>query len=142
VQSITPLVRVIFVRPPKEMAQELPPGMIFKVVKPLYGVPEAGMHWYGTYSTYHREKLSMDTSTFDPCLLVTRDEDGPFGMVGMQTDDTLILGDDAFVEKEGVELEKAKLIAKLVKSLTRETPLLFNGCKLVTNDASSSIIMV
>ena len=60
----------------------------------------------------------------------------------MQTDNTLILGDDAFVEREGVELEKAKLIAKLVESLTKEKPLLFNGCKLATDDASSSIIMV
>ena len=57
--------------------------MIFKVVKPLYGVPKAGIHWYGTYSVYHREKLSIDTSTFDPCLLVTRDEKGPFGVVGI-----------------------------------------------------------
>ena len=116
--------------------------MIFKVVKPLYGVPKAGIHWYGTYSTYYREKLSIDTSTFNPYLLVTRDEDGPFGIVGIQTDNTLILGDDAFVEKEGVELEKAKLMAKPVESLTRETPLLFNGCKLATDDASSSITMV
>ena len=46
------------------------------------------------------------------------------------------------MEREGVELEKAKLIAKPVKSLTRETPLLFNGCKLATDDASASIIMV
>ena len=33
-------------------------------------------------------------------------------------------------------------MAKPVESLTRETPLLFNGCKLATDDASSSIIMV
>ena len=44
VQSATPLARVIFARPPKEMTHELPPGIIFKVVKPLYGVPEAGIH--------------------------------------------------------------------------------------------------
>ena len=82
-QLATPLARVIFARPLKEMVKELPPNMIFRVVKPLYGVPKAGIHWYGTYSTHHREKLSIDTSTFDPCLLVTRDEDGPFGIVGM-----------------------------------------------------------
>ena len=57
-------------------------------------------------------------------------------------DNILILGNDAFIKKEEVELKKAKLIAKLVESLTRETPLLFNGYKLVTNDASSSIIIV
>ena len=33
-------------------------------------------------------------------------------------------------------------MAKPVESLTRETPLLFNGCKLATDDASSSITMV
>ena len=33
-------------------------------------------------------------------------------------------------------------MAKPVESLTRETPLLFNGYKLVTDDASSSIIIV
>ena len=58
----------------------------------------------------------------------------------MQTDDTLILGDDAFVEREGVELEKAKLIAKPVKSLTRGNPLLFNRYKL--EDTSSGITIV
>ena len=46
------------------------------------------------------------------------------------------------MEREGVELEKAKLIAKPVESLTREKPLLFNGCKLATDDASSSITIV
>ena len=54
----------------------------------------------------------MRTSTFDPCLLVTKDQDGPFGLVGMQTDDTLILGDQAFVELEDSELKKANLLAK------------------------------
>jgi hypothetical protein len=57
--------------------------MIFKVVKPLYGVPEAGIHWYGTYSAHHREKLSIDTSTFNPYLLVTRDQEGLFSVVGI-----------------------------------------------------------
>ena len=44
------------------------------------------------------------------------------------------------MEREGVELEKAKLIAKLVESLTKGNPLLFNGYKL--EDTSSSITIV
>ena len=47
--------------------------------------------------------------------LITRDENGPFGLVGMQTDDILILGDNEFVKhvkQEVVELKRAKLLAK------------------------------
>lgn len=40
----------------------------------------------------------METSTFDPCLYITTEVDGPFGVVGLQTDDTLILGDKEFME--------------------------------------------
>ena len=73
----------------------------------------------------------MKNSTYDPCLLVTENQQGPFGVVGMQTDDTLILGDEKFVKKEGLELEKAELLAKPIEKLTHDNPLMFNGCKLV-----------
>ena len=57
------------------------------VLKPLYGIAEAGTHWWATYYKHHLEKLLMTTSTYDPCFLVTRTKD-QFGVVGMQTDDT------------------------------------------------------
>ena len=73
------------------------------ILKPLYGVPEAETHWFSTYHRYHTEKLEMATSTYDPCLLITTTKDA-FGMVGMQTDDTLILASDEFSQKEDSEL--------------------------------------
>lgn len=76
VQSTTTLVHAISARPPKEVLHELPPKTIFKVIRPLYGIPEAGTHWFGTYHKHHREKLFMETSTFDPCLLITKGTDG------------------------------------------------------------------
>jgi hypothetical protein len=45
----------------------------------------------------------------------------------MQTDDTLILRDDNFIKLEQDELEKAKLSAKPVNTLSDETLLIFNG---------------
>jgi hypothetical protein len=66
----------------------------------------------------------MGTSTYDPCLLITKDENGPFGLVGMQTDDTLILGDNEFVKQEDVELKRAELLAKSSEQLTGDNPLL------------------
>jgi hypothetical protein len=44
-QAYVQSTRVIYARPPKDMIGELPPNVIFKVIKPLYGIPEAGTHW-------------------------------------------------------------------------------------------------
>ena len=44
-QAYVQSTRVIYARPPKDMIGELPPNVIFKVIKPLYGTPEAGAHW-------------------------------------------------------------------------------------------------
>ena len=84
----------------------------------------------------------METLTFDPCLLVTRNKDGPFRIVTIQTDDTLILGDDAFVELEHIKLEKAKLMAKPIESLARDILLIFNKYKLVINGNSPNITLL
>jgi hypothetical protein len=61
------------------------------VLKPLYGVAEAGTYWWATYSKHHKEKLLITTSTYDLCLLVTTTREA-FGIVGIQTDNTIILG--------------------------------------------------
>jgi hypothetical protein len=99
------------------------------VRKPLYGIPEARTHWWATYHKHHREKLAMATSTYDPCLLITTTKTA-FSVVGIQTDDTLILGSKEFNTIENKELTKAKFSAKPKKLLSSETLLIFNGCIL------------
>ena len=96
------------------------------VRKPLYGIPEAGTHWWATYNKHHQDKLGMQTSSYDPCLLITTTKEA-FGLVGMQTDDTLILGDEKFAEKEDGELKRAELTAKPTDVLSSEMPLISNG---------------
>ena len=105
-QSKTQLNRDFFVRPPAEL--RLKDGSILRVVKPLYGVPEAGNHWFNTYHTHHIRKLRMNQSTYDPCLFRTASNDNSgFGIVGIQTDNTLILCDNTFAINEADELKKA-----------------------------------
>jgi hypothetical protein len=87
-------------------------------------VPEAGNHWFKTYYVHHIKQLYMEQSTYDPCLLQSNN---PFGIVGLQTDDTLFLADKTFAEAEQIELDKAKFIAKEQEQLTAEAPLKFNG---------------
>ena len=57
VQSQTHLERLVYLRPPKEMgiaSDELPLAR-----KPLYGIPESGLHWFLTYHGHHLDRLNM-----------------------------------------------------------------------------------
>jgi hypothetical protein len=78
-----------------------------KIVLSLYGIPESGTYWYNRYSRYYEVNLSMETSIFDPCLYITKNSE--FGLVGMQTDDMLILARKGFIEKENKKLHKANI---------------------------------
>jgi hypothetical protein len=98
-----------------------------EVVKPLYGIAEAGTHWWATYNNHHRKNLQMETSSFDPCLLISIPGSTSIGIVGMQTDDTIGLSDDGFDQDEDKELQKAAFVAKPKQRLSTEQPLIFNG---------------
>jgi hypothetical protein len=126
VQSTTSLNREFYINPPYELARQLQlyDDSILKVVKPLYGVPEAGNHWFKTYHSHHVNELAMKQSTYDPCLLYSN---RPFGIVGLQTDDTLFVGDNDFAEQEQLQLQKAKFLAKERERLTSAHDLKFNG---------------
>jgi hypothetical protein len=135
-QSATTMMRNIFVKPPAEMA--LPPGKLLYIIRPLYGIPEAGTHWFRTYHDHHTEKLRMTQSTYDPCLLFTRERPG-FGIVGLQTDDTLFAADATFAAREDSELKKANFEAKPCETLTPTHPLKFNGAIIETRDSKICI---
>src|SRR5690242_2002347 len=94
VQPLMNLNRDFYIRSAPELAAALgiPKGTVVKVIKPLYGVPEAGNHWFKTYHGHHVKELDMSQSTYDPCLLGSNDQQA-FGVVALQTDDTLILAD-------------------------------------------------
>ncbi|KAM4061020.1 cwf18 domain containing protein [Hirsutella rhossiliensis] len=65
-----------------------------KLARPLYGIAEAGAHWFNTYHDHHCRKLNMETSSFDPCLLITANniaDKDLFGIAALQTDDTFII---------------------------------------------------
>ena len=67
----------------------------------------------------------MTVSTYNPCLLHT--SENSFGVVGLQTDNTLFLADNVFTAAEQLELGKAGFLAKEREKLTSSTPIKFNG---------------
>ena len=47
---------------------EAPDNVPLKVVKPLYGMTDAGTDWWFTILNYHLKELGMRQSVLDPCL--------------------------------------------------------------------------
>ncbi|KAM4062036.1 reverse transcriptase (RNA-dependent DNA polymerase) [Hirsutella rhossiliensis] len=101
-QSQTKLSRTILTYLPTELQGKYPNGTIIRVIKPF--------HWFRTYQQHHLEKLDMSTSTYDSCLLISNTGPDTLGIVGMQTDDTLILGTNNFSTREEEELQRQNFV--------------------------------
>jgi hypothetical protein len=68
----------------------------------------------------------MDISIYNPCLLITS-TNSVFGVVGIQTDDIIILRDKRFLIQEKQELAQVNYTAKLKKKLIAAMFFLFNN---------------
>ena len=66
----------------------------------------------------------MIESTYDPCLFYSSSS---FGIVGMQTDNTLILADNDFASIDDDAIILAKIMTKDKEHLTSAHSLKFNG---------------
>ena len=93
-------------------------------MKPLYSVPEAGNYWFATYHIYHKKKLGIIESIYNLCIFYSLSS---FGIVEMQTDNTLILADNNFASTKENAIRLAKIMTKDRKRLTFAHPLKFNG---------------
>ncbi|KAI0993903.1 hypothetical protein K3495_g14281, partial [Podosphaera aphanis] len=133
-QSTSSLARDFFIRAPDEL--NLPDEFYLKVLMPLYGIPEAGTHWFGTYHKHHTDKLKLTPSTFDSCLLFSKSMSA---IIGLQTDDSLIVATPEFMATEKHELDKAHILSKPVEKLTNDHPIDFNGFRITKIKGRSAI---
>jgi hypothetical protein len=81
----------------------------------------------------------MIESTFDSCLLHI--EFILFEIVGLQTDDTLILADDEFVALEENELARAHLTSKKREKLNLITSIKFNDELIILTDNDNFLLL-
>ena len=79
IQSRSQLEREVYIRAPTELGLE--PCYVLHVVKPLYGIPESGLHWYLTYLAHHLGTLHMFRSKCDPCVLIRRSNNTLDGLI-------------------------------------------------------------
>lgn len=90
-QSDISVERPIFLRPPAEM--NLKDHRVLKFMRPIYGIPDSGLHLYLTYFRNHQDRLGILRARMDPCLLILHDEDGSIiGIEVLLVCDSLALG--------------------------------------------------
>lgn len=92
------LTRDVYIRDPRELG--LPPNTVIKFLKPLYGIPEAVLHWYLRNIDHHIPRLGMRRTTVDPYMLVRKNADGINGLVILQVDDSFAFGKEDFLRDE------------------------------------------
>lgn len=88
-----------------------PPETVLQVVKPLYGIPEAGLHWYITYLSHQLDTLGLTRSRYDPCLLLKHTKGNPTAMVALQVEQNLGFGYKAFLKLEEAASHKLWLVS-------------------------------
>jgi hypothetical protein len=71
------------------------------------------------YNKYYREKLIIETSIYNPYFLIYTTE-SKFGLVGLQTDNNLIIINAAFLVLEEKKLKNMESITKPKKINYRE----------------------
>jgi len=126
IQSESNLERMIYIKPPEEM--NLSHNEILLVKKPLYGIPESGLHWFATYQSHHIEKLGMKASKGDVCVLYKTDDSRLTGVTILQVDDSFGHGTAEFLEKE--EAGSKRFQCKPRKLLSPGDSALFNACNI------------
>ena len=90
------LERELYVQPPKDAA---PPGVIWRLRKPMYGLEDASLQWYKTLAD-RLAKLGCTKLITDPATFYWRDEtDKLGGIISWHVDDMIACGSDTFYKE-------------------------------------------
>ena len=84
-------------------------------------------------------RLILNDIHIDAYLFITKDGSVNFGLTGLQTDDTLNVGIEAFMKKEETEIIEARFKAKTQTILETDASGAFNSCRM-TIEVESIIV--
>lgn len=102
-QSASNLMRDIYVKPSKEFC--LDQKYMLKLLKPLYGLSDAGDYWDSTITQHLQQDLQMSRTALDICLFFKHINGKLAGLSGYYVDDNISTGTEKF-EKLTRETEK------------------------------------
>lgn len=95
-QSDGELLRDIFIKPPNKFGLE--PEQYLNLLKPLYGLSDAGDYWGKTLTEHLKNGLRLECTTSDPAFHFKTADDKIMGLCTTYVDDLLEAGDKAFQE--------------------------------------------
>ena len=99
---------------------------VLLLVRPVYGLPEAGVHWHQTYVRHH-EDMGFKGTALDPCLLFAI-QNGIPSIICLQVDDSLGIMDAKTAQME--EDAAKRFPHKAPEILTKENSISFNGARI------------
>ncbi|CAE7707379.1 RE1 [Symbiodinium sp. CCMP2592] len=84
----------MFMRQPKQGLKGMAPGQIIKLLKPVYGRPDAPRAWYEELSRILQEELGFTKCMVDPAMFMLRDSRGALrGIMIVHVDDVMFCHD-------------------------------------------------
>lgn len=87
-QSWMGLLREAYNRPTGDI--ELPPGTLLKLLRPLYGLLDAGVYWHATFSRHMQRVLRMNHTYRDLALFFKHIKGQRMGLAGTYVDDSIL----------------------------------------------------
>ena len=91
----------MFMRQPKQGLKGLQPGQLLKLLKPVYGRPDAPRAWYNELSRILETELGFSKSQVDPALFFLRDNQGQLkALMVVHVDDVMICHDGSALGRE------------------------------------------
>jgi Reverse transcriptase (RNA-dependent DNA polymerase) len=129
-QSKDTFSRDMYARLPLELRNVLK-GYVLKMLEPLYGTKEAGTYWNAAYSGDWKQKVSVTSSTLDPCFMKATSnqaKDAPHGIAAILVDDTLMTGNKHFAKSE--ELMHSNYDMGQTQTVTNGSHTKFGGVQI------------
>jgi len=103
-QSADALIRDVYVRPSPEF--ELPSNVLLKLLRPLYGLADAGDYWGATMTRHLRQDLLMEPTAGDLSLFFKVVDGNLAGLTGCYVDDNLLKGTPEFITETDVTVTR------------------------------------
>lgn len=107
VSSEYDLLSEVLIVPPKEVHR--PKDELWRLLKPLYGLPESILLLYATYVGHICSIVTMACDLVNPCLFYILSSDNRVpasGVLAMQVDDTLFTGTSSYLANEKVNAHR------------------------------------
>ena len=94
----------MYMRPPKQGLKGVGQGQLLKLLKPVYGRPDAPRAWYEDLARILCDELSFEKLFVDPAMFMLRNQSGKLvALMIVHVDDVMVCCDGSGYAKEVVE---------------------------------------